>query len=68
MDAITSTGAALGRMQAGKVQEALGTLMVKAAVQSATTQLQAVADAMESGRTLAAAAAGGRGTAVDVSA
>ncbi|SOD95701.1 hypothetical protein [Caenispirillum bisanense] len=67
MDGIMNAAAAFGQMQAGVVQQKLGALMVKAAVESATTQLQAVADAMESGRTLAAASSG-RGTMVDISA
>lgn len=65
MDAITSAAASFGKMQAGVVQQKLGALMVKAAVESATTQLQAVADAVSSSRAMMDAAQG-RGTQVNL--
>ncbi|GAA0572503.1 hypothetical protein [Caenispirillum bisanense] len=67
MDAIVNTAAALGRMQAGTVQQQLGTLMVKAAMDSAAAQVEAVAQAVADSRAMMDAMQG-RGTQLNLTA
>lgn len=67
MDAIVNTAAALGRMQAGAVQQQLGTLMVKAAMDSAAAQVEAVAQAVADSRAMMDAMQG-RGTQLNLTA
>ncbi len=67
MDAIVNTAAALGRMQAGNVQQQLGTLMVKSAMDSAAAEAGAVAQAVADARAMMDAMQG-RGTQLNLSA